>query len=276
MDPRRQKPVLATVLNTYEWSYLVHTMNREGKNVSRSDNKDPKNYGDREYFRQIMNGQPFGYQVIVSRTTGRPALGISAPIFAAESRDLVGVISLAAHLVDISEAVADVKIGNSGFAMLLDKNGKVIAHGSPEKLSETLQDLGDHPAFQEEAIGKQIIYEEDGRQIVAYSQQTDNKWTLIVQQDYDDAFAPLLQAKRNSTILLIVSLSAAFFVALTFAWRLVKPLESLTRVADGFSRGGLDEKIPETNRGDEIGALARAIERMGVSIKMAFNELKAA
>ena len=38
--------------------------------------------------------------------------------------------------------------------------------------------------------------------------------------------------------------------------------------------GQFQDAIPETGRGDEIGALARAIDRLGVSIRMAMDRLR--
>jgi methyl-accepting chemotaxis protein len=48
----------------------------------------------------------------------------------------------------------------------------------------------------------------------------------------------------------------------------------VSTVADVISRGKLDATIKETSRRDEIGALARAIERMGISLQMAFDRLR--
>jgi methyl-accepting chemotaxis protein len=63
-------------------------------------------------------------------------------------------------------------------------------------------------------------------------------------------------------------------VAYLLARRLSTPIRNLTVIADEISRGNLGAKIAETGRSDEIGALARAIERMGVSLQMAFDRLR--
>ncbi|QQS55985.1 MAG: HAMP domain-containing protein [Candidatus Competibacteraceae bacterium] len=55
-------------------------------------------------------------------------------------------------------------------------------------------------------------------------------------------------------------------------WRARFP--ELTAVAENISRGNFDRKIVGTERRDEIGALARAIERMAASIKLAFERLR--
>ena len=80
-----------------------------------------------------------------------------------------------------------------------------------------------------------------------------------------DLYLPL---KHGATLFLV------FLATLVFARRMVKPIRRLTDIAGDYSRGKLNAKIPGTMRGDEIGALARAVERMGVSIKMAFEELR--
>ncbi|RVU83976.1 HAMP domain-containing protein [Leucothrix sargassi] len=51
------------------------------------------------------------------------------------------------------------------------------------------------------------------------------------------------------------------------------PLERLTEIASGYSKGALDSDIEYTERKDEIGALSRAIKRLGKSTKMIMKKL---
>ncbi len=62
-------------------------------------------------------------------------------------------------------------------------------------------------------------------------------------------------------------------VSFFLAQGLTRPIRSLTRTADEISRGNLKVMIGEVSRSDEIGALARAIDRMGASIKAALGRL---
>lgn len=55
---------------------------------------------------------------------------------------------------------------------------------------------------------------------------------------------------------------------------IVVPLNELTHIADEFSLGNLNLKIPTSSRNDEIGKLSQAIERLGASIKIAVNRLE--
>ncbi len=275
MNAGAQNPVLKTVQNEYGWSYLVFTIRPDGMNVGRSDGKEPIDYSDRIYFKQVMDGAPLGKQVVISKTTGKPALILSAPIHKPD-KGLVGVIAMGMSLADISDIITKASIGTTGYAFLLDEDGKVVAHQKQEYTS-TMADFSKHPAFlgrSNEPVRK-LVFEEGGRKIIAHTQKTRHGWTLVAQQDYDEAFRALSEANLSALILLVITLLAVSYIAYLLAQRLARPIRNLTLIAEEISRGRLDIKIQEVNRSDEIGALAAAIERMGVSIRMSLQKLRA-
>lgn len=274
MDGNRQKPVLRSIQSAYEWTYLVFTVRPDGLNVGRSDDNPLVSYADRGYFKQVMSGKPLGQEVLIGRTSGKPALILAGPVRATDGH-ANGVLALAMHLVDVSAAVVGARIGDSGFAILVDDNRRVIAHGRPQQVSQALQDLSGHPALgRTEASREPIVYEEGGRRIVAFTQKTALGWTLIVQQDYEEAFAPLLESTRNALLLTALALALVGGVAYVLSRQLARPIGDLTAAAEGISRGNFDTAITGTERQDEIGALARAVERMAISIRMAFDRLR--
>lgn len=283
LNPERLVPILKSIKDSYEWLYLVHVIDAEGHQTARSDGKSTFNADgsknkkyfrqDRQYFRQVLEAnQPIGQQVLISRTTGNPGLVLSVPI-KNSAGNILGILSRSAHLARVSQAVTDVKIGQTGFAFLVDEHAKVIAHGNPARVSKTLQDFSEHPAVKRSPFSNDTTFEEEGKKVVARMKRVGLDWTLIVQQDYDEAFAPLREATRNGLIVLAITLVLVGLAAFIFSRRLVNPIRNLTTAADNYSLGQLDASIPGTNRGDEIGALAQAIERMGTSLKMAFDEI---
>jgi len=274
MDPSRQNPILKSMSDAYPWIYVAFTVDLDGQNIGRGDGKHTRYYGDREYFKQVINGSEVGQQVIISRTHGVPALILCTPITSSITQKMVGIIGMGVTLVDVSKSVVDTEIGETGFAILLDSTGKAVAHGEPETLTRTLQDMSDHPILQQNKFEEPIIYNENGEKVVAYAKKTRQGWILIVQQNYDDAFASLLSARREALILLAATLVVLLIVAYVLAQRLADPIRNLTSVADSMSRGDLSVKVADTERGDEIGALTRAVERMGVSLQMAFERLQ--
>lgn len=55
---------------------------------------------------------------------------------------------------------------------------------------------------------------------------------------------------------------------------ITKPVKELTQMADEFSLGKLNITMPYTDREDEIGKLAKALDRLGVSIGVALQKLQ--
>jgi methyl-accepting chemotaxis protein len=273
MDPKRQRRTLLSIVNEYKAIYLAFTIAPDGTNVGRSDQESPKNYGDRIYVQQVLRGAPLGQQVVISRTNGQPTVILSVPI-TAEQR-LAGVLAIGMTINDVSGSVTNVQIGQTGYAFLLDSTGKVIAHPKREYV-ETLKDMSQHPAFLGASglLKKRVIYtNEQGRPVLSYARKSKYGWTLVVQQDAAEAYALIAEANRNALVLLVLTLLFVALVAFLFAQRLTRPIRSLTRTADEISRGHLKATITEVNRSDEIGALARAIDRMRASIKVAMGRL---
>jgi methyl-accepting chemotaxis protein len=274
MEGKAQVPVLKSITKVYDYIYLAFTILPDGQNIGRSDDNPPTTYGDREYFQQVLAGKQLGQQVLMGKTSGKPALILAKPIKGEGAKNL-GVIAIAMTLEDISKTIANTKIGETGYAILLDDKNRLIAHGKGAITSE-LQDFSTHPVLknQHRFDRDTFFFNENGKSIVAYSQRTKLGWTLIMQQDYKEAFLAADEAQRNAVILLVITLIMVLLIAFLLARRLSVPIRNLTIIADEISRGNLEARIVESERSDEIGALARAIERMGVSLKMAFDRLR--
>jgi methyl-accepting chemotaxis protein len=269
MDPHRQALVLQSIIREYPYVFLAHTVGLDGMNVARSDQEAPKNYGDREYVNRVIAGAPMGRQFVISKTTGKPSFILSVPI-TREGR-IVGVLGIAMDVNDLTRRITAVHIGDTGFTFLVDDTGNVVAH------PRARQNLAKHPAVTgsgyEAGAKKRSVFVEDGKQIIAYSEKTEQGWTLVAQQDYAEAYEPLRAANRNALALLVGSVLFVGVVSSVLTPRLTRPIRNLTEIAEQISRGQLATTIEEVERTDEIGGLARAIDRLKTSVEVAMKRL---
>ncbi len=270
MDAKKQKPLLRAIAAEYTWVYLAFTIAPDGNNIGRNDEEPPRFYGDRGYFKQAIDGRQFGQEVVISRTTGQPAVILSVPIWKLDK--VLGVLAVGTSISDVTTTIANAKIGQTGFVFLVDDQGKVIAHPNARG------SLKAHPAVV--ALGgdpkKQLVYTDAaGKRIIAFAERTKYGWTLVAQQDYEEAYQPLAEANRKALILLGVTVLFVLLASYALAGRLTRPIRRLTQISDGISRGNLGAAIAETRRSDEIGSLARAIERLRASVKLAVDRLSA-
>jgi methyl-accepting chemotaxis protein len=276
LDPARQNPILEQLNSGYKWSYLALTTDAAGKNIGRSDGKEQTDYSDRIYYRQIIqDGQDLGHQTLIGRTSGKPALVLAVPIL--DDGHRTGVVALASTLADITDAVAGSSVGDTGFAFLLDAQGKAVAHPK-EELSNSLKDLTEHPAYRSlKRSGKDQVltrYRDGDVDAIAVARKIGLGWVLVVQQDESEVFRAVRDADRYALYLVSGTVVMVLTLSLVVARRLTRPIVQLTDAADQLSRGVLDAKIEATDRRDEIGALARAVDRMGMSIKIATQRLR--
>lgn len=275
MNPEQQEELLKLIVKEYDWNYLAFTVGLDGNNIARSDGKALKYYGDRTYVSDVLRGKERGQQVLIGKTSGKPAFILAVPIHSGPNGRLVGVLAIAMTIAELSERITQAHIGETGYAFLLDEQGKVIAHQSPE-FTRTQKDLSRHPAYMANYNRtSNIIYtDEDGRKLVSVNKSTRYGWTLVAEQAYDEAFAEVAAAKRNALIFMVATLVAVVAIAFLFSRGLSVPIQRLTVVAEKISHGQFDSEITYSSRRDEIGALANSIELLATSTRILMERMR--
>ena len=123
-----------------------------------------------------------------------------------------------------------------------------------------------------------FVYEDEtGKKFLALTKRTEHGWILVTQRDHDEAYNAVAVANRNALILLVVTLTVVIIVALLLSRRLTRPIQRLTGIANEASMAKFDSlngKTVAAERKDEIGELARAIERLAVSLRVAIQRLQ--
>lgn len=273
MLPELQRPVLIVIANHQPWTQLAFTVGLDGMSLARSDSLGPINYGDRGYFKTAAAGQPLGQIIAISRTTNRPSWIFGVPI-KDETGKVVGVLAKTNGLNEITDELVKTKVGETGRAVLLAPDGK-LAGMTGAVFDKELKDYSKHPLFlgRENVRGGLLHYVDDGHPTLAVLQPIRFGWLVAVQIDEAEAMLPVKETDRTMGILLLISAVLAAAFAAIAAPSFSRPLVRLTTIAEDMSRGHFDHEIPGTDRGDEIGALSRAIERMTRSLRLAMDRL---
>jgi diguanylate cyclase (GGDEF)-like protein len=87
-------------------------------------------------------------------------------------------------------------------------------------------------------------------------------WTLVVEQDYDVAFAPAIGAMGKVLPINLAIVLAFAGIALAIARSIVQPIRALSDSARRIAQGETDIEIAEVSGQDEIGVLSRALREM--------------
>jgi len=274
MDRTLQEPALKAIQKEYPWMYLVFTVAPNGLNTARSDGKPLKNYSDRQYYKDIMQGKELTWQTLIGKTSKKPALVLAVPIISGSRT--VGVMAAAATIGDISKSVARWRRGRTGFAFLVDETGKVVSHQVKQYVVQQ-KNLNGHPlvqAYRKDKKAKTLIFKDNrGRDIMGHVRGNRYDWALVTRQDYEEISESLKDIQQFFYILLIATIFVVSIIAWFFARTVVKPITTLTDIAERMSLGELDSEVSVKSK-DEIGLLAMAIERMRISLNLAMGRLR--
>jgi HAMP domain-containing protein len=203
-----------------------------------------------------------------------------------------GVTVAEINLKLIYDVITALKIGQGGYAYVVDGHGKLLAH--PD-ISLVLRDTdltnlpqvaavmgGPQPgasaptiaAQRDAAPGVTVANNITGRAVLtAHAAIPQLGWLVFVEVPLQEAFAPLYGAAWRTAILLALGLVAATFAALLLARRMTGPIRAITEGAERLGGGDLSGRI-EIHTGDELEALAQQFNHMAEDLQKSYAELE--
>ena len=276
MDSERQKLALKNLLKSNPNLYLASTTNLDGLNVARSDGNKPVDYGDRPWFLGAKAGKDITYQTLISRTIKKPAVCLGAPILQAAS-EIAGVVMLCTELSALAKQIGQLQFGQTGYALLVDRTGNILAHPNSAMLSgERLENLSQYPPITNILEGRSGFFSFKNKQDidwVSYGLSLENGWKVAIIQEK----AEFLKNERelHNVIYIIVAVLVATVITLTWllANHLIRPISQLTTAAKVIANGKLNRKV-EIERRDELGILATSFNQMANRLTTSFTDLE--
>ena len=91
--------------------------------------------GDRDYFKEAKSGKVYIGAAIKSRASGKPVSVVSAPVYG-PGGEFAGIVGAILNVDFLCERIAQVKVGQTGYAWIIDKSGLFVAHPKKENILE--------------------------------------------------------------------------------------------------------------------------------------------
>ena len=273
--PEQQQPVLERLLKYYKSIYLTHTTNTSGINVARSDGKAPQDYSDREYFKGAMAGNEITYEAVMGRTSKQPAVCISTPI--QQQNTIKGAATICSLVDAITEQVKATELGETGVAIVVDSEGKAVAHTDLDVATEEdLIDLSNYPPVANVIAGNEgkfTFVDEAGIKWIAQGKVLNNGWSAITLQHTKEAFAGERQYQQVAIASILLVILATGVLTSIIANRTVQPIAELTDVSLKVADGDLNNRV-QSDRDDEIGALANSFNTMAQQLQKSIADIE--
>ena len=225
---------------------------------------------DSEKFQQLINGaygDAYVKEPYYSQLHNRLEIVVSAPIFSRNGGDFIGSILLHYDTSALNSITNDrTGMGETGEVYIVNRDKIMLTESRFIENAILNQVVDTEPVrriIDGSSVGMTGIYP-DYRNVPVVGVSVDMPeygWTLLVEMDKAEAFAPL---RRLGIIALIVGGvcgAAAISIGIVFSISTARPINRLKYAAERIA-GGDSRYRAETGRKDEIGALANSFNTM--------------
>ncbi len=194
-----------------------------------------------------------------------------------------GVTMADVNLKLIWDVIRGVKVGRSGYAYVVDQQGRLIAH--PD-ISLVLRNTS-FVTLPQVALGLRetggaapapfpdgpVTNNRGERVLSAHATLPALGWLVFVELPRTEALAPLYEFGMRTAVVLLVGLGLAALVALFVVRRMVGPIHLLEAGAARIGAGDLDSRI-DVRTGDELESLADQFNTMAAQLQQSYSGLE--
>ncbi|MEJ8554827.1 ATP-binding response regulator [Tepidibacter sp. Z1-5] len=226
------------------------------------------NITDRDYFHEVMNsGNTTISKPIISKSTGTYIIVVASPI-KDDNGNIMGLVGVDVNLSVITDMINDEKLGTSGYAYMINKDGLLMTHPNKNLIykcnilndkNKSVIDLGKKMINGEVGIK---YYEHDGiKKIVSYMPIKSTGWSIGMSANYNEQTKSIL-ILRNHMLLMAIIIIVLILILLNYLTdTLVKPINKLKKHMEIATRGDLTVQC-DINSKDEIGILATSFNTL--------------
>jgi diguanylate cyclase (GGDEF)-like protein len=205
---------------------------------------------------------------------GRPVQRISIPV-RSPGDDAIAWLHASLPLDRLSAVLASRELGDSARIFLVDRDGRPLGSAGAPVVDGAAPPVP-APADARDGLSAAAHYE-DARGIRVVGTRTSLPrlgFSLVVEQPYEEAFAPVVTSMSRVVALNLIIVLACGLGASRLARSIVQPLRALARAARRLSEGEREVVIEETRASDEIHLLTRTFNDMSRRLGRFARELE--
>jgi len=233
---------------------------------------------ERDYLKRSLRGEITIGAVVHSKATDKLICTASSPIYSSDGKEITGAAVMALWLTYFTDIIDAVKVGEAGYAYLVDNRGYYITH--PDKkniLTVTISGIkGMEPLAAEISKGHSGVIEhtsEGVEKIASYAVIPLTKWGVVTAIPKSEIFAPAYFIRNLIIGVGAIAFILAFFFFSLFARSISRPLGILVEAADRLGMGDTSVDIQATSN-DEVGQAMRSMQAAINAMREIENKVK--
>ena len=260
---------LRTVQSFDPYFLQLGLFDREGRLVAASTEAGQREEASRVAIAFSLEGKPFVSDAYLSEIHKRQVVYVGLPLRVGAG-PVVGIVAAWYDLQsDLTELVGAARFNESGYAVVVDGDGQIIAHPDRARLNE---DISSYPAVQQarqsaEAGAITALNARNESRLFGYRRIANpatlarQPWVLLTEINADEQLAPLRRLRRELVLGIALALLGSLILAHQVARSIQQPLKILSDFAHRIGTGDLTGRLTLGGR-DVAGRLAKALNDM--------------
>ncbi|MGO4889993.1 cache domain-containing protein [Anaerobacillus sp. MEB173] len=187
------------------------------------DDYDPRS---RPWYLDGIKSNSIAWTDVYQSVTGEYIISTASKVIN-EGR-VIGVISMDISLSVLVTMIDSINIGDTGYATVIDRNGKIIAHPMQEQIGSDITQLTYYNEIEKENRVGMISHNIDGQDaLIGFSKNEKTGWSIlgiVFVDDFKQKAEAIIIPLIISSFLIIL---ASIFVSTIISRRITKPLKEI-------------------------------------------------
>lgn len=222
-----------------------------------------------EQFEEAKRGSDAYSKVYDLDSLQGPYIDIFSPIFL-NKQSILGVVKMQVNLSDLWNFISEVKLGDNGYAYVVDNDGRLIAHPNKEYLKNRpnlssrrlIKLLLENKSTNQLSTNDFMYVNEKNVTVIAQAISIPElHWYVIFEQPISEAFTFINFIRNLFIFTLLGSLGVLLLIAFLLSDNLTRPILKLQSFTKKIENGDLTTKI-NLDTHDELEALGDSINNM--------------
>ncbi|GEB31215.1 methyl-accepting chemotaxis protein [Brevibacillus sp. FSL K6-0770] len=224
--------------------------------------------GERQFFKDGMQGKPSYSDVLVAKTTGNRSIIVASPV-KGKNNEALGVLTGLVNVDHFAATfLANLNVGNDGYPILVDNKHQVQYHPNQELIGKPLEESALPQPLQDilktgAAEKGSYSYTDQGKEyVVTYSPIPKTNFGLYLHIPVESITAGVSAVSNNVMLIVFAVVAAVIAIAYAISRQITRPIVEVAAVANRISEGELTVSALQIRSQDEVGQLSQSVNAM--------------
>ncbi|KYH35479.1 methyl-accepting chemotaxis protein McpB [Clostridium tepidiprofundi DSM 19306] len=247
-------------------------------NMHTTDSDKVLNVSNNENFQKVLKGETVITDPYISEIDDSALVDVMVPIKSVFG-ETTGVLVGCLDLKKVNSIVSNIKVGTTGYAFVVNREGTFIAHKNIEKVikcvnvlkeaekdtkTKELSNLVKNMVKGESGFGE--YYYNNSRKFMAYAPVANTDWSIALTITKSELFKDIDSLRNKQIILIFAFIVLGVALGYFIANDVKKPLLVMEKHAEELAKCNLSYKTT-LKRKDEFGKTAEALNKAADTLK---------